>query len=639
MADFPSTNVRINSQLSPLDDQSDFPLFDPIHGLGGFQSVANETERDAIPSRRRSEGMVVYVRGLTAYYALIGTTANAGWTTGFTFGKGGGAGDVTAAGANVFTNLNTFQAGITTSWLYASRGSTFGGTLLVLGGSTFDGRADFSESVIFNNVATFKNDVVIGPEYPVQIHSPVPGLTISFAPLVVNAGFTANTVDVSSSARFSGGITTAWLYSSLGSTFGGTLRVLGGTTLERLDVGGSAKFNGNVVLGDAGTDTVTSHATFQGITVSNAVGAFTTGITASSVYVSTGSTFGGTLLVVGGTTLSGRVDIGGIVDIVGGTTLESRLDVSGPAKFNGNVVFGDAGADTVTSHATFQGITVSNGPALMNAGLTASTLDVTNAAKFNNNVTIAGSFANTSFDTVGNATIGATLTVGGNFFVSGTVTTVNRTDLNVDDITITLGRTLANDTLVNGGGLVLKGTNDRNLQWFSGTTAWTSSQNFDVASGGSYKIAGAAALVGNRVFGLTVSNGVVGAGGVWNGAAIGLQFGGTNKDLSATGASGGIVFKDSVGFGIQSIAGSATQVLLGSANGTPTWTNLTALTGLTADTIVVNTAASGQHNIAMFAATSGSRPIFVTTGLTYDATSNILTCTKIEATIDGGVWT
>ena len=56
----------------------------------------------------------------------------------------GNTGAVTGAslGANTFTGLNTFNAGVTTSFLYASTGSTFGSTLQVNGGATFAGRVD-----------------------------------------------------------------------------------------------------------------------------------------------------------------------------------------------------------------------------------------------------------------------------------------------------------------------------------------------------------------------------------------------------------------------------------------------------------------------------------------------------------------
>ena len=62
-------------------------------------------------------------------------------------------GAVTGAslGANTFTGTQTLTAGLTTSYLYASTGSTFASTLQVNGGATFSGRTDFAGN---NNFAT-----------------------------------------------------------------------------------------------------------------------------------------------------------------------------------------------------------------------------------------------------------------------------------------------------------------------------------------------------------------------------------------------------------------------------------------------------------------------------------------------------
>jgi hypothetical protein len=56
----------------------------------------------------------------------------------------GNTGAVTGAslGANTFTGTQTLTAGLTTSYLYASTGSTFASTLQVSGGATFSGRVD-----------------------------------------------------------------------------------------------------------------------------------------------------------------------------------------------------------------------------------------------------------------------------------------------------------------------------------------------------------------------------------------------------------------------------------------------------------------------------------------------------------------
>lgn len=120
MADFPSTNVRINSQLSPFTDTQTFPLFDTAHGLGGMRTVGTTAEMNAIFDRRRTRGMMVYVSGASAYYALIGTTANSGWTTEFQIGTGTNILPLN----NTFTGVNTFTGG-----LCAAGGITFNGTV------------------------------------------------------------------------------------------------------------------------------------------------------------------------------------------------------------------------------------------------------------------------------------------------------------------------------------------------------------------------------------------------------------------------------------------------------------------------------------------------------------------------------
>jgi hypothetical protein len=67
----------------------------------------------------------------------------------------GATGAVTGAslGANTFTALNTFNAGITTAFIYASTGSTFGGTLQVNGGATFSGTVN-GATATFNRLLT-----------------------------------------------------------------------------------------------------------------------------------------------------------------------------------------------------------------------------------------------------------------------------------------------------------------------------------------------------------------------------------------------------------------------------------------------------------------------------------------------------
>jgi hypothetical protein len=107
--------------------------------------------------------------------------------------------------------------------------------------------------------------------------------------------------------------------------------------------------------------------------------------------------------------------------------------------------------------------------------------------------------------TTGDINVGGNLVVTGGLTVNGTTTTVNSTTLAVTDKNIELGNVSSpTDTTANGGGITLHGTTDKTLNWVSTTPAWTSSENFDLASGKTYKIAGNTVLSSSQVLGKTI---------------------------------------------------------------------------------------------------------------------------------------
>jgi hypothetical protein len=272
-----------------------------------------------------------------------------------------------------------------------------------------------------------------------------------------------------------------------------------------------------------------------------------------------------------------------------------------------------------------------------------STTDHAGAARFAVGLTSSGDVvvgsAGTVLKTNGDVTIGATLNVNGNFYVTGTITTVNQTNLSIDDKYITLGRTLGSDSLADGGGLILNTTDpDTTFTWDLASDAWTSSVNYRVLGSNGYKIDNTTALASGMVHGLSASGGVI-TGGTWAANLIGLAYGGTNKNLAAVGASGGVVYKDGTGLTITA-AGSNGQILSNSS-GTPVWVNTTSLTGITADrvkTTATNTAGTYYLTFVTGAANSTDLYVDTTTGVTYNAESGLLSCTQIEAIVDGGTW-
>ena len=95
----------------------------------------------------------------------------------------------------------------------------------------------------------------------------------------------------------------------------------------------------------------------------------------------------------------------------------------------------------------------------------------------------------------GNTTITGDLVVSGNVFFNGATTNVNSTNLVVEDKNIILGDvTTPSDVTADGGGITLKGATDKTLNWVDASDAWTSSEEFNLVSGKSYRINGTAVV-------------------------------------------------------------------------------------------------------------------------------------------------
>lgn len=106
----------------------------------------------------------------------------------------------------------------------------------------------------------------------------------------------------------------------------------------------------------------------------------------------------------------------------------------------------------------------------------------------------------------GTTTINNDLVVGGDLDVQGTITTINSTTVQVDDKNLELG-TIANptDATADAGGITLKGTTDKTLNWYNATDAWTSSEHFELAANKSFFI-NANNVLSQTTLGTTVVN-------------------------------------------------------------------------------------------------------------------------------------
>ena len=74
------------------------------------------------------------------------------------------------------------------------------------------------------------------------------------------------------------------------------------------------------------------------------------------------------------------------------------------------------------------------------------------------------------------------LTVAGDLTVNGTTTTINSTTLTVDDKNIEMGSVASpSDTTADGGGITLKGSTDKTINWVNSTDSWTFNQAIDIS--------------------------------------------------------------------------------------------------------------------------------------------------------------
>jgi hypothetical protein len=87
------------------------------------------------------------------------------------------------------------------------------------------------------------------------------------------------------------------------------------------------------------------------------------------------------------------------------------------------------------------------------------------------------------------------------------------------------------DVTANGGGITVKGTTDKTFSWLSASTAWTSSEDLNLATGKVFKINNTSVLsattLGSGVTGSSLTSvGTIGTG-TWQGTVVSPTYGGT----------------------------------------------------------------------------------------------------------------
>lgn len=63
-------SYALSTFVAPMDSADEYPTHKEQYGEGGYRSVANVSERDAIPAKRKKEGMLVNVIDENKVYQL-----------------------------------------------------------------------------------------------------------------------------------------------------------------------------------------------------------------------------------------------------------------------------------------------------------------------------------------------------------------------------------------------------------------------------------------------------------------------------------------------------------------------------------------------------------------------------------------
>jgi hypothetical protein len=205
-----------------------------------------------------------------------------------------------------------------------------------------------------------------------------------------------------------------------------------------------------------------------------------------------------------------------------------------------------------------------------------------------------------TLDVTGAATFDAAVTIQGDLTVNGTTTTIDTQHLIVEDKNVVIGQvTSPTDVTADGGGITLKGTTDKTINWIDATDAWTFSEHVNIASAKEYRIAGTKVLDATSLGSAVTSSNLTSVGtigtGVWNGTTIAPGYGGTGQTSYTDG-----------------------QLLIGKTDGTLAKATLTASTGVSITngdgTITISATGSGGTVTAV----TGTSPIASTGGTTPD---------------------
>ena len=176
-----------------------------------------------------------------------------------------------------------------------------------------------------------------------------------------------------------------------------------------------------------------------------------------------------------------------------------------------------AGSETLTNK-TISGSSntlsnIANG-SLTNSSVTVSDGSNTSPVALGGTLTFSATANETTVvENAGTVTIGLPddVTIAGNLTVSGTQTILNTSTLQVEDKNIEIAKVSSpSDTTADGAGITIKGATDKTIIWDNANDNLTSNQDWNIASGKSFKINNAVVLnattLGSSVVGSSLTS-------------------------------------------------------------------------------------------------------------------------------------
>ena len=454
-----------------------------------------------------------------------------------------------------------------------------------------------------------------------------------------------------------------------GSLVFGTTPTITGASLITPVIGGagatySGSTSGSTILkaaAAAGTTTITMPATTGTIALTSDIKDATVTVTAGDG-MSGGGTFTTNQASAGSITLT-NTDKGSSQNIFKNVAVTGQSTVVADSN-NDTLTLAGAGILAITTNATTDTVTFTATEVDTLASVTGRGATTGTAVTFTNAtdstatnigaVVVSGGVGiSKNLHVGGLAVFHGTMTtedvvVSGNLTVNGTTTVINSTELTVDDKNIVIGDVaLPSDTTADGGGITLKGTTDKTIIWDTANSNWTSSENWNIATGKTFKINNNVVLsstsLGSSVVGSSLTSVGTITTGVWSASTIAVSKGGTgqtsytNGQLLIGNTTGNTLTKATLTGGQNiTVTNGAGSITIAAANTDLSWT---------AGTTAGPTVNSSTGANAVIPSASGTASGVVTTSAQTFAGTKTFSSTIVgsingnSATVTNGVYT